>query len=72
MITERCGILFDGGYHKDEEGCIKPHAHNDAHVFKDQKGNYIQWEDDYDCNCGCWDDADPCLKYSKIDYKPNA
>ena len=44
--------------HKDENGRLKPECHNDAHVFRDQNGKLIKWEDDYSCKCGCWDDYD--------------
>lgn len=64
---EKCGILFDDVYHKDKNGCIKESNHYDDHVFIDQKGDYIQWREDENCNCGCWNKDDPCCIYQKID-----
>lgn len=72
-MIERCYILkTDIQTHKDKQGCIKPSGHNDAHIFKDQNGDYIEWEDDYSCNCGCWDKFEefggqPCGVYKKLD-----
>lgn len=68
-----CGIMsrdYLSG-HKDINGCLKPHAHNDAHVFRDQNGKLVKWEDDYNCTCGCWDeydkgDPDVCIIYCEV------
>jgi hypothetical protein len=61
MDQNNCDILMPQwcsiGY-KDETGCIKPHAHNDSHIFIDKNGYYIEWEDDYNCTCGCWEEYD--------------
>lgn len=63
-----CGIHFNGGvgYPIDDNGCIKKMGHNDAHVFIDKEGNTIEWQDDYKCKCGCWDDEDNLLDVCKI------
>lgn len=66
-----CGILFQRNSPvepKDEHGCILEDAHNSAHVFKDDQGRLIEWEDDYSCTCGCWDDAEGgvCMVYRVI------
>jgi hypothetical protein len=54
---ERCHILFTGDIFTDDpDGCLKPSAHNDHHVFRAADGRLMAWEDDYGCKCGCWDD----------------
>lgn len=59
MNKKSCGILFLREHsHVDNHGCLKPHAHNDSHIFLDHAGRFIEWEDDYACKCGCWDDYD--------------
>lgn len=68
-----CGILapihLNG--HIDNDGCIKKCGHNDNHIFKDQNGKLISWEDDYSCGCGCWDDYEKgdnesCIVYYEV------
>lgn len=54
--NKTCGVLYSDDNIKDEHGCLKPHAHNDHHVFRAEDGRLIAWEDDYGCICGCWDD----------------
>lgn len=68
-----CGILAPNHLsgHKDEYGCLKKHAHIDNHVFKDQNGKLISWEEDFSCECGCWDkydagDPDVCVLYIEV------
>ena len=60
---------------KDHNGCIKPNRHNDAHVFKNDRGEYVEWEDNYDCpdlnTCSCPEEGDMCIVYSRIDFNPN-
>ena len=67
---ETCGALFTKHDFTDVSGCLKKYAHNDAHICKTDKGEYMEWEDDYDCKCGCWDDYenDPevCMVYSVV------
>jgi hypothetical protein len=48
-----CGILFPSwsNDHKDECGCALPIAHNGPHEFINTKGQKIQWETDWNCNC---------------------
>lgn len=67
-MNNLCGILFPGSEYdfKDDTGCLKPSGHNDAHICKTPTGETVQWEDDYDCECGCWGDDDGivCMLYS--------
>lgn len=70
--VDLCGTLFHRNDFKDESGCLKPNGHNDFHVCKTDKGKLIAWEDDYDCNCGCWDDyekgdGEVCMLYWEVD-----
>lgn len=71
-----CGIIFPRNDISDVTGCLKLEAHNDAHVCQSSDGNYYEWEDDYNCTCGCWDEFEktdglekPCVIYSKIKWK---
>jgi hypothetical protein len=71
-----CSCLFTYNDFRDISGCLKPHAHNDAHVCENDKGEYIEWEDDYSCKCGCWDDYEAgdsrvCIVYSVVGYSKN-
>lgn len=52
----------------DSSGCLKKSGHNDPHICITKEGDYVEWQDDYNCGCGCWDDAwgDPCGIYSII------
>jgi hypothetical protein len=69
---ESCGICYP--YPNEFKGmteCIKPHAHNDFHVFRTENGGLIAWEDDDQCGCGCWDDWEKgdglvCTKYWQV------
>lgn len=63
-----CGIIshLDDQAICDKDGCLKPDAHNDAHVFKNADGIYVEWEDDYGCKCGCWEDEDDLLNVCKV------
>lgn len=70
-MSKACGILYPGDEFKDHDGCIKPHAHNNAHVFNLPDGRQVEWEDDYSCKCGCWDEWEDsgeqvCLVYRII------
>lgn len=53
---------------RDSEGCVLKSNHDGAHVSILDDGRIIQWEDDYSCNCGCWDCEhelhDVCKVYS--------
>jgi hypothetical protein len=75
-MSDLCGILFPYLHDvKDANGCIKPHAHNDAHVFKTEDGEYCEWQDDYTCTCGCWDEweqyGEPvCCVYTILSTNP--
>lgn len=66
---EKCNVLCPKWAimgHDDENGCIKPYAHNDDHLFIDQYGNQVKWEEDESCTCGCWSedmDQEPCILY---------
>jgi len=68
----KCYTLFPRREVKDEHGCLKDEGHNDAHVCRNSDGKLIEWEEDYECDCGCWDewedDGDaPCIIYSEVD-----
>ena len=56
----KCGILFN--YPRDmndSHGCLKKDCHlSEGHIFRNDQGKLIYWQDDYSCNCGCWDDID--------------
>jgi len=69
--AKTCGILFPSRHNdfKDESGCLKGIAHNDAHIYLAKDGKYYEWEDDYSCKCGCWDDDDDdvCMVYNVVD-----
>lgn len=60
-----CGILHTDKTLGDTNGCLKPEAHNDSHIFKSKYGKYIEWEDDPCPNCNC--EYDYCTVYSKVD-----
>lgn len=71
-MDNKCSVLYPHSEFNDSHGCIKPYAHNDAHIFLTDDGRKIQWEDDYKCDCGCWNDfdegdGDVCIIYSEID-----
>lgn len=58
---KKCNILFlghGGGEPIDKNGCLRKDNHFDHHIFKDEYGKLVAWEDDYTCKCGCWDDGD--------------
>lgn len=68
---DKCGTLFPREDFKDDTGCLKERAHNDAHVCKTPYGKLIKWEEDYECDCGCWDDLEddgdtPCIVYFEV------
>lgn len=70
MESKLCDTLFDRDDFKDVTGCLKPHAHFDNHVCRDENGNLIAW--DYDWTCGCPDcrtDSfnDMCIVYRQIE-----
>lgn len=56
----KCGIIAHGfePAFADENGCHKEEGHHDHHECVTTDGRKIAWEDDYNCNCGCWDDYD--------------
>lgn len=56
--AEICHIHFPRSDFNDASGCLKSEAHNDHHICRTDKGALMAWEDDYDCDCGCWDDED--------------
>lgn len=67
----KCGIIFPYSDYHDEEGCLKQECHiDDSHVFKNEKGELIAWQDDTECNCGCWNDyerkGDVCVVYRVV------
>lgn len=69
-----CGSIFTRTDFEDISGCLKPNGHNDYHVCKTKDGDFVAWEDDYNCKCGCWDDyendEEVCMVYWKvIDFK---
>lgn len=73
MVLENkdtCGIIFSGDEFKDVSGCLKPNAHNNAHVCRIESGELMEWEDDYECKCGCWDDyendQEVCIIYGIV------
>lgn len=71
MATKTCGILYPNHEFKDNDGCLKSDAHNNHHIFKNQNGDLIAWEDDYSCTCGCWDEwefnsGQVCINYKKV------
>lgn len=57
-MADVCHILFCRSEFNDITGCLKPSAHNDHHVCRTSDGRLMAWEDDYECNCGCWDDEE--------------
>lgn len=67
-----CSILFPADDFTDVSGCLKKSAHNNAHICKTNKGEYMEWEDDYDCKCGCWDEWEEfgggtvCMTYGVV------
>jgi hypothetical protein len=68
---ERCHINFPANDFNDVSGCLKKYAHNDAHICLTNKGEYMEWEDDYECKCGCWDeweagDSRVCMVYRVV------
>ena len=76
MSKNKCTILFPSDDFDDVSGCLKEECHNDSHVCKDKYGILYEWEDDYGCQCGCWDEwersngmSHPCMIYSKITDK---
>lgn len=78
-MSYKCLILFPSDFriheHEDKNGCIKPEGHLDAHVFIDHNGDRIEWQDDENCNCGCWDlsfDEDNICKTYQNLGKPTA
>lgn len=68
QVSESCGTIFPRKDFTDDTGCLKPHGHNGSHICKTPAGDYMEWENDYACTCGCWkdDDGHPCINYSKI------
>ncbi len=69
MEHNLCSILFRGFAivdPEDESGCLKPYAHNDHHVFRTPEGKLIAWQDDDECQCGCWDDIEHDTNVCKI------
>jgi len=68
-MKDTCGIYFwDYDYFKDTTGCLKEYGHEGGHLFKDNMGRLIEWEDDFTCNCGCLEDDDDLINICKI-YK---
>ena len=68
---EACNILFPADDFEDVSGCLKKYAHNDVHICITKKGEYMEWEDDYSCKCGCWDeweagDSRVCMVYRVV------
>ena len=63
-----CGTFFPMSKFdiNDGSGCLKKEGHNDAHICREKNGNYTEWEDDYECDCGCWDDEDDLIHVCKI------
>lgn len=68
-MRNKCSTLFPRKDFNDSSGCLKEEAHNDFHVCKTDTGKLIAWEDDYKCDCGCWDDDDGevCIIYWEVD-----
>lgn len=69
--VELCGTLFTRDDFKDISGCLKSESHNDHHICKTKEGILIAWEDDYKCDCGCWDDyesgdSEVCMIYWEV------
>tara|TARA_R110000737_G_scaffold68596_5_gene96776 strand:+ start:1707 stop:1934 length:228 start_codon:yes stop_codon:yes gene_type:complete len=54
----KCGILFNYPNDMvDTTGCLKEDCHeSEGHIFRNDYGKLIYWQDDYECNCGCWDE----------------
>jgi len=58
-MIERCHTIapFGSPYCSgDSTGCLKQDAHNDSHISITTDNRIIEWEDDYSCKCGCWDE----------------
>lgn len=70
---EVCGVIpprrrdvlgtRDDGYSGE---CILPNAHWCAHVLLTPEGEYIQWEDDFSCDCCAPEEADRCYSFGPI------
>lgn len=66
-----CSCIYPRDEFKDTTGCLKETCHNDEHLCLSDEGKYMGWQDDYSCNCGCWDEYEksgetPCLVYREI------
>ena len=77
MANEKCGILFTHSFTtKDTTGCVRDGLDNhDKHLFKDEQGRWVEWEFDYSCDCGCWDEVEHdhtagCIIYSYLETAP--
>jgi hypothetical protein len=47
--------------------CVLPPGHTcDCHVFKTPEGQFIRWEDDWDCGCCEPEEDDRCYTYCEI------
>lgn len=69
-MSKACGLIFPShGYSdpKDKQGCLKPNGHLDKHLFESSDGEWVEWEENADCTCGCWEDEEPCLVYRTIE-----
>jgi alpha-tubulin suppressor-like RCC1 family protein len=71
VVGEQCNILYPKNEIADVSGCLKEYAHNDHHICRAEDGSLWAWEDDYTCNCGCWDeyekgDNDVCRVYWEV------
>lgn len=66
---DKCFSLYPNDEFKDSDGCIKPDGHDDAHVFRNEYGKLIKWEDDFNCTqkCDCWEEGGNCLIYREIE-----
>lgn len=76
MSREFCGIIpprrdtilehRDDGYLGE---CILPSGHWCAHVLHTPEGKYIQWKDDFDCDCCSPEEEDRCYVFEPITKK---
>lgn len=65
-----CNIIFDRSDFKDISGCLKENGHIGPHLCRNELNELVEWEFDYSCTCGCWDDDDDynggCILYKII------
>lgn len=73
MRVGTCGIIVprrnDPAFRLGSENgdCLRYEFHTDGkHLFRNDRGEYILWEDDYSCGCCAPDEADRCTVFGFI------